>query len=73
VNDELKRMWKEAVVAYLRYVSQHLPEGTEKNHEKHQRVSRSSSRDLNTGYIKHVAGVLTTGLSEGSEAVGPTS
>jgi hypothetical protein len=53
--------------------SQHLPEGTEKNHEKHQRVSRSSSRDLNTGYIKHVAVMLTTGLSEGSEAVGPTS
>jgi hypothetical protein len=28
VNDELKRMWKEAVW--------HLPEGTEENHEKYQ-------------------------------------
>jgi hypothetical protein len=32
VNDKLKRMWKE-IVAYFKVLSQHLPGGTEKNHE----------------------------------------
>jgi hypothetical protein len=36
VNDELKRMWKKAFVAQFKVLSQHLPRGTEKNHEKPQ-------------------------------------
>jgi hypothetical protein len=34
VNGELERMWKDAVVAYFRALSLHLPGGTEENHEK---------------------------------------
>jgi hypothetical protein len=37
LNDELERMWKEAVIAYFKIISlQHLPRGTEENHEKPQ-------------------------------------
>jgi hypothetical protein len=34
VSNELERMWKEAVV--VKVLSQHLPGGTEENHEKPQ-------------------------------------
>jgi hypothetical protein len=34
VNDELERIWKEAVVAKVKVLSQHLPGGTEESHEK---------------------------------------
>jgi hypothetical protein len=36
VNDELERMWKEAVVALFKVLSRHLPGGSEENHEKPQ-------------------------------------
>jgi hypothetical protein len=36
VNNELKRMWKEVVMAKFKVLSQHLPVGTEENHEKPQ-------------------------------------
>jgi hypothetical protein len=32
MNDELEKMWKEAVVAYFKVLSQNSPEGTEENH-----------------------------------------
>jgi hypothetical protein len=34
VNDELERMWKEAVVAYFKVLLQHSIGGTEENHDK---------------------------------------
>jgi hypothetical protein len=36
VNNELERMWKEAVVAKFMVLSRHLPGGTKENHEKPQ-------------------------------------
>jgi hypothetical protein len=33
MNDGLERMWKEAVVAYFKVLSRHLPGGTEESHE----------------------------------------
>jgi hypothetical protein len=37
LNDELERMWKEAVIAYFKVISlQHLPRGTKENHESPQ-------------------------------------
>jgi hypothetical protein len=33
LNDELERMWKEAVVTYIKALSQHFTTGTLKNHE----------------------------------------
>jgi hypothetical protein len=33
VNDELKRTWKEAVVAEFKVLSRHLHGGDEENHE----------------------------------------
>jgi hypothetical protein len=30
---ELERVWKEMVMTYLKVLSQHLPGGTEENHE----------------------------------------
>jgi hypothetical protein len=34
MNDELESIWKDAVVACFKVLSQHLPGWTEKNHEK---------------------------------------
>jgi hypothetical protein len=34
VNDELERMWKEEVMAYLSVLSRHFPGRTEENYEK---------------------------------------
>jgi hypothetical protein len=36
VNNELERMWKEAVMVYFEALSRHLPGGTEENHENDQ-------------------------------------
>jgi hypothetical protein len=36
VNDELERMWKEAVMAEFKVLSWNLPGRTEENHEKPQ-------------------------------------
>jgi hypothetical protein len=36
VNNELERMWKEAVMAKFKVLSQHLPGRTEENHKKPQ-------------------------------------
>jgi hypothetical protein len=36
MNNEWVRVWKEAVVAYLKVLFLYLHEGTEKNHEKLQ-------------------------------------
>jgi hypothetical protein len=57
VNDELKRMWKEEVVAYNKVLCRHLPVRAEKNHEN----LNQDSRDLNTGPPEYKAGVLATG------------
>jgi hypothetical protein len=34
MNNELERVWKEVVVAKFKILFQHLPGGTEENHEK---------------------------------------
>jgi hypothetical protein len=60
VNDEFENMWKDAVVALFRELTQHLPRGTEKNHENLSRDSRYPSRELNTGPPKYATGKLTT-------------
>jgi hypothetical protein len=36
MNDELKRIWKEAVLAQFKVLSRNLLGGTEENHEKLQ-------------------------------------
>jgi hypothetical protein len=36
MNNELERIWKEAVVVQIEVLSRHLPGRTEKNHEKLQ-------------------------------------
>jgi hypothetical protein len=46
MNNELKRMWKEAVVACFNVQSRHLPGGTFENHNK-PHDSRSPCRDFN--------------------------
>jgi hypothetical protein len=38
VNNELRRTWKEVVVAYFKVLSWNLPGGTEENHEKPVRL-----------------------------------
>jgi hypothetical protein len=37
VNNELERMWEEAVMAQFKVISWHSPGGTDENHEKPQR------------------------------------
>jgi hypothetical protein len=46
MNNELQRIWKEAVVAQFKVLPRHLPAGTEENHEKLSQCSRSSGQDL---------------------------
>jgi hypothetical protein len=58
MSDELKSMWKEAVVAF-EVLSRNLPEVTDKNHKK-PRDSRPPGQDLKPGTPEHEAGVLTT-------------
>jgi hypothetical protein len=36
VNDKLKRILKNAIMAELRYYNKHLAAGTEENHEQYQ-------------------------------------
>jgi hypothetical protein len=60
VNDELKRVWKDAVVAYFKVLTQNLPGWTERNHENQCQDIRSPGRDLNPGPAEYEAGVLTT-------------
>jgi hypothetical protein len=58
VNDELEKMWKEAVVAF-KLLSRYFSEGTDEYHETPQ-DSRSLGRELNPGPPEYEAGVLTT-------------
>jgi hypothetical protein len=44
MNNESKRMWKEAVLALFKELSQHLPGGTEENHKKLSQDSQSLDR-----------------------------
>jgi hypothetical protein len=48
VNKELERIWNEAIVAYFKVLSRHLPGGTEENHGNLSQDSRSPGRDLNS-------------------------
>jgi hypothetical protein len=34
MNNELERIWKEAVMSYLKVLSDHLPGGTEETHKR---------------------------------------
>jgi hypothetical protein len=44
MNDKLERVWKEAVVAYFKVISRHLPGGTDENQEIFIQDSRSGPR-----------------------------
>jgi hypothetical protein len=55
VNDELAKISKEAVVAYIKTLNRHLPGQTEKTRNFSQ-----DSRDLIPGSPEYEAGVLTT-------------
>jgi hypothetical protein len=39
MNNELERIWKEAVVAYFNVLSRHLPGEAEENYEKSVRFA----------------------------------
>jgi hypothetical protein len=56
----MEGMWKKAIVAYFKVLSQHFPVGTEDNHGKVHQDSRSPSRDLNPGPPEHEAILLIT-------------
>jgi hypothetical protein len=47
-DDELERMWKEAVVAYFKVLSRHSPGGTEENTKT---LSQDSLAELGAGYL----------------------
>lgn len=44
MNDELRKVWKEAVMTYFKGLTLHFPEGTERNHEKLSRDSHPTYR-----------------------------
>jgi hypothetical protein len=58
--NELERIWKEAVVAYIQLLPRHLPGGTGENHENLSNNSRSPVRDFNPGPPEYETGVLST-------------
>jgi hypothetical protein len=60
MNDGLERMWKEAVVAYLKVLVRLFSGGTEQTTKNLSLDSWSSGRDLNPGPRECEAGVLTT-------------
>jgi hypothetical protein len=60
VNDELERIWKEAVAAYFKTLLRQLSGGTEENHVNQSQESRSTGQDLNPGPPEYEAGALTT-------------
>jgi hypothetical protein len=60
VNNELRRMRKEAIVAQFEVLSWHLPGKVEENLEVLIRDSSSSGRGFNWGSPEYEAGVLPT-------------
>jgi hypothetical protein len=60
VNDELEKIWKEAVMTKFKVLSWYLPGGSEENHKNLSQDSQSPSQDLNLGPPEYEAGVLTT-------------
>jgi hypothetical protein len=60
MDNALERTWKEAVVAYFKVLSRHLPGGTEKTHKNHSQDSLSPGRNLNSEPPEYEAGVLST-------------
>jgi hypothetical protein len=47
VNNELKSIWKETVVALFELLSRHLSEGTKKTHKETSQDSQYPGRDSN--------------------------
>jgi hypothetical protein len=61
MNNELERVWKEAIVTYFKILPRHLTGGTEENHGKPQSQDiRSPDCDLNPGPPEYESGVITT-------------
>jgi hypothetical protein len=57
MNNELKRIWKEVIMASFEVLFQHLPGGTEKNHKKLQSGQPVPEPRLSPGSPKYEAGV----------------
>jgi hypothetical protein len=55
INNELERVWKEAVLALLQVLPQHLPGGTDKT-TKTLIQDKFTGRDFNWMPLKHEAG-----------------
>jgi hypothetical protein len=53
INDELERIWKEAVLALFQVLSQHLTGELRKLMENLSQDSQSPGRDLNLGPPKY--------------------
>jgi hypothetical protein len=62
VNDESERIWKQAVMAWFKGLSQHLSGGTEKTYKNLNLDSLSLGWDFNLGPSEYEAGVLTAWL-----------
>jgi hypothetical protein len=60
VNNELDRVWKEAVMALFEVLSWHLPEGLRKTTKDLGQNSWSPGRDLNPGPPEYKGGVFTS-------------
>jgi hypothetical protein len=60
LNDDLKGMWKEPVVAYCKALSQCLPRGTEENYKKPSQNNPFPGQNLKLILPKHEMLALTT-------------
>jgi hypothetical protein len=62
VNDEWKRIRKEAIVVYFTVLFQHLPRETDENRKTLSQNSQFPVQDSNLGRPKGEAGVLHFGV-----------
>jgi hypothetical protein len=60
MNNELERMWKEAVVLQSKIPSQNCPRRTEENQEKRQYTEPVTVPRFELGTSQKESGVLTT-------------
>jgi hypothetical protein len=56
IMDELRRIWKMAVVAYYKALFWHFPELDKENHERSDRIGQY--QDWNPGSLRHLLEVL---------------
>lgn len=62
MNNELGKTWKEAVLAYFKALSQHLPRRTEENNKSLSLCTQSQVQELNQNPLEYTSWVITINI-----------